>query len=341
MSKAPIFRIRLAFFAIFVATGLVISHAFAQQAQNPIKAAKDAFNKAKQPAPSSTVELAANSSSQPAPQGGTSAPIAAGDQAPAANAALDPKVLPDIVGVHLGMPMRTAAVALQASYPTLKLQITPTQMPTISQPVVASISANQGQTTGEIVTMGVVLPPNQQIVWAVSRKTGFMPGQTPLNRGTLLAALRQKYGKESYNTVGGGGPAATTDTDIGEMFWIYDEHGNRVPLPNPAFGQTGGASGCAYGFQYTDKLVAPGQGGGEDQQIAGEKAWCASTYVGVHVLFPPSSGDPNLVGYYYIDVIDIPLAVRAQKATMDWYQNIGQKQHQDEIDKSKQVQPKL
>lgn len=41
-------------------------------------------------------------------------------------------------------------------------------MPTIVQPVAYSVS-NFSNCGDEVVTVGVALPPNQQIVWAVSR----------------------------------------------------------------------------------------------------------------------------------------------------------------------------
>ena len=157
-----------------------------------------------------------------------------------------------------------------------------------------------------------------------------------MNRGTLLASLREKYGKETYN-VGNGGSAAANDQDIAEMYWMYDERGKRIQPPNPSFGLTGGNSGCPWGTGEN----APGQSGNPTGFNAWS-AWCASTYVGVHAQLSADSRDPaNFVAVFEMDAIDVPLAVRAQKATADWYQDIGQRQHQQEVERSKAQQPKL
>ena len=44
---------------------------------------------------------------------------------------------------------------------------------------------------------------------------------------------------------------------------------------------------------------------------------------------------------FTMEVIDVPLAVRAQKATADWYKDVGERLRQQEIEKSKAQQPKL
>jgi hypothetical protein len=334
---------KFAFALILVATGLVAA-AFAQT-QNPIQAAKDAYNKAKQQQRQpQTTAPPASPSSQPA-QGG-SAPITADDlekPAPAANVALDPTVLPDIVGVHLGMPLRTAAAALQMAYPTVKITPYSLRMPTITQPVANSVSTFSNNAF-EVVTVGVVLPPNQQIVWAVTRWINTPPGGTPMNRPELLANLRKKYGKETYSNMGGmGGKMARNDVEISDMFWLYDESGKRIPQPSPTFGVTGGFSGCLAPVTPREgNMRPPGISGTETPALQSQSAWCKSSCVAVHVQITPNGRDAvNFVDQFSMDMVDLPLAIRAEKATVDFYQNIGQKQHQEEIDRSKSVQPRF
>ena len=181
------------------------------------------------------------------------------------------------------------------------------------------------------------------IVWEVDRTTGYVPGQQPMNRGTLLAALRQKYGKESYSSTSREGASVRNDRDIADIYWMFDEKGSRLPLPNPTFGQPG-YPGCEGRPGTRNVPNAPGQGGSNASAYSTETwgAWCTSVYVGVHLHLQPETSDPdNLIQRVSTDMIDIPLAMRAQKATVDWYHNIGEKQHQLDIQKSKQVQPKL
>ena len=301
MSRAPTTR-KLAFecAALLVATCFVTSFASAQS-QNPLQAFKDAFKKTQQEAqqarqpeaqkspPPSQPGSQAGPASQRSSQVAASAPLTADDlnsAAPSANVVLDPKVLPDLIGVHLGMPLRTAAAALQAAYPNVKVAPLAMQMPTIDKPVVQSLTAdNKGEGSYDTVVVGVLLPPNQQIVWDVTRTVHVAQ---PMNRGTLLASLRQKYGKETYAT-GLSGPVVTRDADIYNIYWMYDEHGSRVPLPNPSFPQPG----CYGGNPNT----APGTGG-DPQGFVPTSAWRASSYVGVHALLQQtpirtwSSGSP-------------------------------------------------
>src|ERR1051326_709194 len=98
--------------------------------------------------------------------------------------------LPDILGIQLGMPAREAHAKLQAQIPNL---------PTIEKPVIASFQSLPKQALamgdeGDHVTVDVTLPPNKQAVWRVSREHFFPDKGIP--RKTLLASLREKYGKE-------------------------------------------------------------------------------------------------------------------------------------------------
>ena len=306
------------------------------QSQNPLQAFKDAFKKAQQEAQHERSEEpktppSSQAAGAPSSQAPASAPVSADDltaAAPAADVVLDPKVLPDLVGVHLGMPLRTAAAALQASYPDVKVVPHGLQMPSIDKPVVESLTAdNQGAGGYDTVVVGVLLPPNQQIVWEATRTVHVAQ---PMNRGVLLASLRQKYGKETY-AIGSSGGVATRDADIYSIYWMYDEHGSRMPLPSPDFVQ----QGCYGG----DPNNAPGVSG-NPRGFVPNSDWCASSYVAVHALFQ-ANPDPELLLGFNMEVVDVPLAVRAQKATADWYQNAGERQHEQDVEKSKAQQPKL
>src|ERR1700675_3467835 len=110
----PVMRtVRLTVAVIFVAVSFVSLRA-GTQFQNPIQAAKDAYNKAKQqqrqgqPQSQPTAAQPANTPNQPASAQPKTAPNTAGASSPtqvpsAPPTGLDPSKLPDVVGIHLGM----------------------------------------------------------------------------------------------------------------------------------------------------------------------------------------------------------------------------------------------
>src|SRR5438067_8828694 len=124
--------------------------------------------------------------------------------------------MPDILGVQLGMPARDAHAKLQAQIPKNKIQVMSDTLPTIDKPVIKSFSsAPAGQimmgSEGDQVTVDVTLPPNKQAVWRVVRQHYFANKGIP--KTTLLASLREKYGKETRTNFSEKQPA-TDDSQI-------------------------------------------------------------------------------------------------------------------------------
>jgi hypothetical protein len=75
--------------------------------------------------------------------------------------------------------------------------------------------------------LSLTAPPGPQIVWRITRFTH----RVHTNRAVMLAALREKYGKESIAFAGGGGSGISDDAQIGVLVWLFDESGKHVPLP--------------------------------------------------------------------------------------------------------------
>jgi hypothetical protein len=92
-----------------------------------------------------------------------------------------------------------------------------------------------------------------------------------------------------------------------------------------------------------DQIIRPpGLSGNETHDIKIQSEWCKSTYVGVHAQLVPDGRDPaNFIQMFAMDMEDLPLAMRAEKATIDLYQKAAERQHQEEINRSKSVQPKF
>lgn len=150
--------------------------------------------------------------------------------------------LPDILGIQLGMPVRGAYAKLQAQIPKNKIQVMSENLPTIDKPIIKSFSSAPAETImmgmeADQVAVDVTLPPNKQAVWRVKRQHYFANKGIP--KTTLLASLREKYGKETLTNVPQGKPA-TDDSKIQNLLWLFDEQGRPAPLPSSS-----GSSGPA------------------------------------------------------------------------------------------------
>ena len=141
--------------------------------------------------------------------------------------------LPDILGIQLGMPARDAHAKLQAQIPKNKIQVMSDNLPTIDKPVIKSFSSAPAEQImmgmeADQVTVDVTLPPSKQAVWRVIRQHYFANKGIP--KTTLLASLREKYGKETLANYNQNKPA-TDDSQIQNLLWLFDEQGRPAPLP--------------------------------------------------------------------------------------------------------------
>jgi hypothetical protein len=251
--------------------------------------------------------------------------------------------LPDILGIQLGMPAREAHAKLQTQIPKNQINVTTTNLPTIEKPVIASFQSLPKQTImmgdeADTVTVDVTLPPNKQAVWRVFRDHSFPDKGIP--KKTLLAALREKYGKESRAIAANGKEATTDESQIVGLLWLMDEQGRPATRP-PLVGMTDPLSSCQ-GYA---------EGGGFDQGLiespppmtftGSDYKWCVSNFTAVGARL--MQGElPELYRAMMIGVVSLPFARRAGEATMKWKQEIAEGQHKQELEKAKQqVKPKL
>jgi hypothetical protein len=142
--------------------------------------------------------------------------------------------LPDILGIQLGMPAREAHAKLQAKIPKNQIQVTSTNLPSIEKPVISSFQSLPKQTImmgdeADTVTVDVTLPPNKQAVWRINR-LHYFPGKG-IPKTTLLASLREKYGKETRAMIGS--KPTTDESHITNLLWLMDEQG-RQATPSPS-----------------------------------------------------------------------------------------------------------
>ena len=249
--------------------------------------------------------------------------------------------LPDVLGIQLGMPAREAHAKLQAQIPKNQIQVMSTNLPTIEKPVIASFQSLPKKALamgdeGDHVTVDVTLPPNKQAVWRISRQHSF-PDKGILKK-TLLASLREKYGKESRAIASNGKEATTDESQIVSLLWLMDEQGRPVSRP-PLVGMTDPLSSCQASAEGNGAMLV--ESPTPTTFASADYKWCLSNYTAVNAMLM-AQYLPELYSNMMISVVSLPYARRAGEATMKWKQDIAEGKHKQELEKAKQQEkPKL
>lgn len=249
--------------------------------------------------------------------------------------------LPDVLGIQLGMPAREAHAKLQGQFPKNNLQVMSTNLPTIEKPVIASFQSLPKHALamgdeGDHVTVDVTLPPNKQAVWRVSRQHSFSDKGIP--KKTLLASLREKYGKESRAIASNGKEATTDESPIVGLLWLMDEQGRPATRP-PLVGMTDPVSSCQASAEGNGAMLV--ESPTPTTFASADYKWCLSNYTAVNAVLM-AQYLPELYSNMMISVVSLPYARRAGEATMKWKQDIAEGQHKQELEKAKQQEkPKL
>jgi hypothetical protein len=250
------------------------------------------------------------------------------DNAAEAAALVDPLKLPevtkmpDVVGVRLGMSLPQALQILRGQYPRDQFQEIPYDY-------IPNRKLEYGFNvlpTNEIaadVVVSLTAPPSRQVVWHIVRFTRRLHA----NHANVLAALREKYGKESF-AGHANGSKTTDDRSIGTLFWIFDEQGNRAAMPSAqAFGSND-ISSCLGGG------IALNPGPKMPMDEVKDPNWCAS-FVGAVAQIDASEIVENTV----VAVMDMRLANRTANAYVAWKRDADAKARAAEIEKSKKNKP--
>jgi hypothetical protein len=203
----------LKFFAVMILIAGSHTWMHALQFQNPIQAAKDAYNKAKQQQ-QKPVQPSPAPRQQPTPQQQQAAHATSTDTAPTPpppfSDCCTPEALKriagtvqfvDIVGVKLGMTPAQAVAAIKAHNPNLQIE---TQTARMDDPAGAQ---------GSFVKVPYVINANPPLVLKIRRGTRFPIGE-PVVAANLLDSLRKKYGDDNYQMRGRG--------------WVYDSGGKLL-----------------------------------------------------------------------------------------------------------------
>jgi hypothetical protein len=257
----------------------------------------------------------------------------------AINASAATAEMPDILGIQLGMPAREAHAKLQTELPKNKIQVISTNLPTLEKPVMASFVSEPTQTimigmVSDRVTVDVTLPPNKQSVWRVDRSHSFPDKGIP--RGTLLAQLREKYGKET-RAMDEAGNTTTEDRQVRMLWWFLDEQGRLVkPTPVPSGADPFPTCRNDTGMAWSGVVESPLNMLGNKDRL-----WCLSSYTAVFVGVSPGAL-PELYDKMYVSIVSLPMGSRAGNATLKWKNDIAEGKQKQDIEKAKQQEkPKL
>lgn len=175
-------------------------------------------------------------------------------------------------------------------------------------------------------------PPTKQVVWRMYRGTWNMHAA----RANVLAALREKYGKETLALDNHNSPRmmAANDHAINNLWWFFDESGNRVPPPADLENSFGTCNGMTLGLNNMAGDAQPRIPADDNQMFTG---WCKG-YVILRVQIAVKS-DPEIIEYSYTDLLDAPLAQRTARVYMAWMRDAAQRAHQADLDNAKKNKP--
>lgn len=189
----------------------------------------DKLNKLVQSLPKPAATAQATARTAPSANGATAVNTATSADAPATESATPDSVKALIKATpaisagpfYLGMPADKALAQMKASGLTVNSdnERQPYMFQVRQVPNQTYVSGTEGSSAdtsrgSEGVEMGFAMYPNPSVVTYVTRVLRFLPNQGP-TVGTTVAALRKKYGHESY-----------TDLTTNKMYWVLDSRGH-------------------------------------------------------------------------------------------------------------------
>lgn len=213
---------------------------------------------------------------------------------------------PDLLGLYPGMPNLAARAQLQKHSSEVYVQDTSGTGfgMTIPDP------KNRDQ-----IRVFLTQPPNDPTVWMIQRAQTFDPGVS-MSKENLLAALRQKYGKESLASDHGGGGLY--------YYWVFDRSGKLLATADPRF------MGCSGNNFITNMTHGP-------DRTNDVSALCYGSFLGVTLYV--NMRDAQLVRTYSVELVNMPHAVAAATITMNANKAAGESARQVELKKANQNKP--
>jgi hypothetical protein len=329
------------------------------QFQNPIQAAKDAWNKAKQPA--AAPKPAPAPAPGPAPtdttgQPAASTPAAGAPAQPASTSAapgtpagdssqvwtppssdtsttgkvaapagpINPAKLPDVAGIHLGVTSAEVTPILQKLHPGAPLQLQSNGQGNPPSGILVSVGTAIPQSADAIKADYTYEPNKPQTVYFIARNVTY---EQPIVRENLVDALRQKYGKETNTIMANGG--------VSVMWWLFDEQGNIIHTTN--FDSAGAPFGCQGDYAESDGVNLYRNLISDDFHNGLAAATYCDSVIILHVTIDASATVKNTRTI----LLDRALMRRSAVAVGEGQKAAAKKQQQEEMQKANQAKPSL
>jgi len=219
---------------------------------------------------------------------------------------------PDLLGIYTGMPYLAARTQLQKHSTTV--QVSPGSDPSLSFNLHISDPTNP-----DMIDVYLTQPPNDSTVWMMTRAWVYYPGAggPSIVLNDLVGALRDKYGKE---TMSSDHPVSLI------LYWIYDQSGKLLATAPT------GLQACD-GGQYMSYISK-----GPPQTMNDQQKICYSSFFAVKATMNRST-DPQLLGSYNVQLVNLPLAYKAAMNTVAAAKAAADKAKQDQDNKAKQNTP--
>jgi len=219
---------------------------------------------------------------------------------------------PDLLGIYPGMPASAARAQMQKLSSTVNVQ---TASPADSG---FGISITDPQNPNSM-NVNLTRAPNDPMVWWITRSQRYNQGAggPPLMLNTVLTALREKYGKETFTRDQGGGGLY--------VYWLFDQSGKLLATADQAL------QGCNSG-QFSLYMS-----NGLPQAPTQVEQACFKSYFGVKASF--NQGANGMLNNYTVELVNLPYAYRAAMNTDNVKKAADRKAQQDLINRGNQNKP--
>jgi hypothetical protein len=220
---------------------------------------------------------------------------------------------PDLLGIYPGMPESAARAQMQKLSSTVNVQ---SASPADSG---FGISITDPKNPNSM-NVNLTRAPNDPMVWWITRSQRYNQGAggPPLMLNTVLTALREKYGKETFTHDQGGGGLY--------VFWLFDQSGKLLAAADQTL------QGCESG-QFSLYMS-----NGLPQAPTQVEQACFKSYFGLKASF--NNVDANgVLSSYTVELANLPYAYRAAMNTDNVKKAADQKAQQDLINRGNQNKP--
>lgn len=216
---------------------------------------------------------------------------------------------PDLLGIYPGMPMGAAKAQLQKRSSTVYVT-------TNSRPETGFGLTNPDPANHEVTLVFLTMAPNEPTVWMITRSQSFYQGNL-MSQNSVITALREKYGKETYTRDQGGGGLY--------FYWLFDQGGKLLTTADQTL------QGCNGG------QVSLYMANGLPLALTPVEQTCFKSYFGVKASF--NTGANGLLNSYVVELANFPYAYKAALNTLNARNAEAEKARLEQLKKADKNKP--